>query len=547
MKFRQCWHRSITTCAFVIGCTANAGLAQTATKTITGNGGTGFSGVIAGDITATVKAQTDDGATQTNGLLNITDIDFEVFSDSILIADQRQQNYTAVAPINIAQTSISINIPSTSFTSPVTSSLNVTAGDNSTGSVPGSDGAWDDPGNTGILNGATVNSFSATLTNDITAAATATGGFSASLQNDIRIPEVVDETFLDIDLRIKNSSSVSIQFSETQNISLKNLTLSSSVPLPLDIPLNNFVEASHPSGVPQLDLSAASGFRLVETQISGIVSADLTGTVYGNIDIAADLELFGVTIPDIIVRDDAILGALSDADINLISLNEAIALSNVEMPFLFSVLHEPTADLSFDDVTGLLQTTTFGIEFPVSISEEFVLTLPNLGFEIGQNGPSDNFDYRFDFDVLGANVTLELEHLQGEFSGQIVMDLQADLTLSADMLAEAFQANAINITSSSVPEPSGAMLLCLSATCLIGIRTVILDVSDRLVTLGISGPNTFQSRTKLIQNHTECDKEKQDHRQHQRDVCWPSVAIGFANPITSIVHQEQRCGQNRQE
>ncbi len=460
-------------CAFVLG--NQAAFAQTSTKVLNFDGGPGFSGAISGDITATVKSQTTDGSVVTQGLLEVLDLDIDLISNGGFgnaFPDGDSRNNTASTAINIAPSVIGINIPNTPFSSSVSGSMTVTAGDNLANGVvgaidpgvPGSDGAWDDPGQTGILNGATVDSFSAVLDNDIDASVNVTGGLAASIPNDITIPNIVDTAFLDVDLRLKNSSTVSVDFTDVQNLQIQNLSFSSSTPVGLISPESNFVEAAHPTGIPQLDLSAGGG-GLVETIVTGTLSADLLGTVFGSLDIAADLSLIGI-INFSVDFDDVVDGALSDPDISLLTLNEEISLPDVELPFSFGVLHEATTDVDFDDVLGAMQTTTFGLDLPVQLLEEdVVLDIPLVDFELGTNGPSNVPEFQFEVDEgFLANGVVELEHLQAQLSGQAVLDLEADLLISADLFSTAFEASAINV----VPEPSSMMLAAMSGLALAG-------------------------------------------------------------------------------
>lgn len=435
---------SLLTTACAVALASHTAYSQTATKVLNFNGGAGFSGTLSGDITATVKSQTNDASVQTQGMLDVLDLDIDFingggFLNAFPNGDSR--NNTASTSIDIGMSSLGINIPTTPFSSGVSGSMTVTAGDNLANGVvgaidagvPGSDGAWDDPLGTGILNNATVDSFSATLDDDINATVNVTGGLAASIPNDIVIPNVVDETFLDADLRLKNSTTVSVDFTDVQSLSLKNLSFSSSVPINLNSPESNFVESAHPTGVPQLDLST-SGADLVLTTVSGTLSADLLGTIFGSIDIAADLSVIGI-INFSIDFDDVVDGALSDPDVSLLELNEAISLPDVELPFGFSVLHDANTDVDFDDILAEMQTSTFGFALPVSLLEEdIVLNLPTIDFELGTNSGSGGVagSYEVDEGFL-AHGTIELEHLLAQLGGQVVLDLEADLMLSADL------------------------------------------------------------------------------------------------------------------
>ena len=470
---------SLFAAACAVALANHTAYSQTSTKVLNFSGGAGFSGTISGDITATVKTQTNDATIQTQGVLDVLDLDIDFingggFLNAFPNGDSR--NNTASTTINIGMSSLGINIPTTPFSSGVSGSMTVTAGDNLANGVvgaidagvAGSDGAWDDPSQTGILNNATVDSFSATLDDDINATVNVTGGLAASIPNDITIPNVVNETFLDADLRLKNSSTVSVDFTDVQSLSLKNLAFSSTVPIDLNSPESNFIENLHPTGVPQLDLST-SGADLVLTTVSGTLSADLLGTIFGSIDIAADLSVIGI-INFSVDFDDVVDGALSDPDVSLLELNEEIALPDVELPFGFTVLHDATSDVDFDDILTAMQTTTLGLSLPVSLLEEdVVLNLPTIDFELGTNSGSGGVAGSFEVDEgFLANGTIELEHLLAQLGGQVVLDLEADLMLSADLYTTAFEAAAINV----VPEPSSIVMAAMSGLALVacGIR-----------------------------------------------------------------------------
>lgn len=430
----------------------------TATQNLTISGGTGFSGTIGGDITAVVKNQTTDGSVKTQGLLNITDLDIQTKSSGgffNVFPNSTSNNNTASTKINIAPTTVGINIPTTPFSSPVSGAVSVTAGDNVADEVPGSidpgvpgsDGKWDDPAKTGILNGASADSFGVSLNNDINAAATVSGGFQASIPSNVTIPNVVNTTFLDVDLVLKNSSTVSVNFAPSQNMSLKNLTLTTSSPIALGSPSTNFTPTAHPTGYPQLDLSTA-GAGLVQTTVSGTLVADLMGTVDGSIDLRANIEVIGIiTFP--VDFDNAIDGQLSNGVVPLIALNESIALPDVELPFFFSVLHSPTANIDVDDVFASLATGTFGLTLPVSVSEpDVVLDLPPTSFEMSSQS------FHVDEGVFAEGDVI-LNHLAGTLTGQIVLDLAADLEISANMLATAYQSSAINVLLPALGDANG--------------------------------------------------------------------------------------------
>lgn len=441
------------------------GLAQTSTKNLTVNGGTGLSGSIGGSVTAQILSQSSTGV-QTGGALFITDLDVDLDGSGV-VPNGGVTNATASAPLIIPNNAINISIPQQSFGSPLTGSINVTAGDNLANGVvgaidpgvSGSDGAWDDPGQTGILNNAVVNSATVTATNPINASANVTGGFNFGIGNDLLVPNVIDNTFIEASFRLKDSSSFGIVLDNAQNISLQNLSITTTAPVPISTPGSNFVESAHPTGIPQLDLTTGGG-SLVETVISGSLGADLTGSIVGNVDLGVNVTVIGF-IPFSISFDDVLDGNLTDPGMSLIDLSEAISLPGVELPFLFSVLHEPTANIDFDDIIAGIQAGTFGFDIPFSVNEEVILPLTGLDFAIqDQTFDFDVEDPVFGFNIGGGDVSIDLA---AEIGGNIVFNLDADITLGLDVVASAFQANGINVVGSVVPEPTSGLFLACAA------------------------------------------------------------------------------------
>ena len=453
---------------------AGLALASTAqaqsTQNLTINGGTGFSGMLDGTITATVKAQNTGGTVQTQGVLNVTDLDIQTINDGgflNLFPNSTSNNNTASTVIAINPTSIGIDLQPTAFSSPVSGSVSVTAGDATAnefvgvldGGVAGADGAWDDPGSTGILNSATADSFNVVLNNPINAIADVTGGISAAIPSDVTIPDVVDTTLLNADLRVKSSSTVNVNFEPIQNVTLSGLSISNSTPIGLNTPASgNFVDGAHP--VPganaTLDLST-SGVGLVETTISGSLIADIMGTITGSIDIAADISVIGL-INFTVDQNDVVDGLLSDGVVSLIDLNEEVSLPGTELPFSISVIHNATTNVDFDDVVAQLLSGTFGFDVPISLSEtDIILDLPDTSFELS------NLSTYVDAGS-GQHGYVNINHLAATLGGQFVLDLDADLTLSADLLATALGENAINV----VPEPGSLILLAFAGLGLVG-------------------------------------------------------------------------------
>jgi hypothetical protein len=249
-----------------------------------------------------------------------------------------------------------------------------------------------------------------------------------------------------------------------QNISLQNLTISSAVPIPLDIALaGNFVDGAHP--VPganaTLDLSAG-GLNVVATTISGNLVADLMGTITGSIDLRADISVLGLfTIP--VNFDNVIDGDIGGGTISLFELNEAISLADQELPFAITVLHQADANVDFDDVIASLASGTLGLTVPIDLSQENVLlAIPPTSFEIGnQITPGA---YNFPVSGTGYNGTIHLQHLAASLTGNVVLDLDASFELGADLLATALGESLINV----VPEPGSMSLMAFAGLGLAG-------------------------------------------------------------------------------
>lgn len=149
---------------------------------------------------------------QTRGTLNVTDLDIAVAPTGgpgiNVFPTSTALDRTATPPIDLSPTTININLANTAFNSGVTGSLRVTAGDRLANGisgvldsgVPGSDGAWDDPGSTGILNNATADLVNLSMTSPLTAPATVSGVINASIPSNVTIPNVVTGTIL-VDLQ----------------------------------------------------------------------------------------------------------------------------------------------------------------------------------------------------------------------------------------------------------------------------------------------------------------------------------------------------------
>lgn len=442
---------------------------QTATQTLNFNSGS-FSGTLGGGIDVIVKSQNTAGTVFTQGMLNVTDLDIETKRDSssnFLFPNSTSNNNTASTVINIAPTTIGIDVPTANFNSPITGSMDVTAGDNLAngvvgvldGGVPGSDGKWDDPGQTGILNSASASNINVALSNPINATANVSGGIAASIPNNITIPNIVDTSILNVDLVLKNSSTVAVNFQPVQSLSIANLAISAPQPIALPSPLaGNFIEGAHPvpGASAMLDLSAG-GAGLVSTTISGDLIADIMGTITGNLDLRAELSLIGL-INFGVDFNDVVDGELSEGVVSLIDLNEDIALNDVSLPFIIQVLHDANTDVDFDDVVAQLMSGTLGLTLPIALMEQdIVLDLPATDFQIQNQS--------FNADVgLFTNGSVILHNLEATLGGQIVLDIDAELELNATLLAEALQENAINV----VPEPGSVLLMAFAGIGLVG-------------------------------------------------------------------------------
>jgi hypothetical protein len=450
--------RSLPIAMLVCGALTTSAAAQTATHNLPISGGPGFTGTLGGNITANVKLQSSGGSQLTFGHLHVQDLDIAAVSGGgfgNLFPNSVSHDGQGAALIAIAPTTIGVNIPTAPFGSTVGGAVSLTAGDHLANAavgaidpgVAGSDGAWDDPGQTGMLNDGTLNAFQVGLHNPINATTNVSGQIAAAFPSNVTIPNVINSSNLKVDVVVKNSSSLVIDFDDVQNLSIQNLTLASAEPIPLAFEHSNFNEATHPSGYPQADLSAL-GLGLVQTTVSGTLVANLTGTLAGSIDLRANVNIANLfTLP--IDFDDAIHGVLSQGP--LVSLDQPLN-ANVELPFAIAVLHEPTADVDFDDVAASLRSGTLGLELPLSYSElDMVVPLPATPFEV------TNQFFPIDQGPL-FNGTIWLQRLKAELGGQLVLDLNANFALSADLVADALAASLINVTANPVPEPSTLVL-----------------------------------------------------------------------------------------
>ncbi len=468
--------------AGLVAATSQLANAQTSTQNMSINAGT-FSGSLGGQIDLQVKNQTTDGSVQTQGQLNITDLDISTNATGgpgiNVFPNSSSQNNTASTPINIAPTTIGVALPTSPFSSGVGGSVSITANDAISNAlpgvidagVPGSDGAWDAPIGVGYLPNAQFNSASVMVNSPISSNANLTGGpIVATIPNDVTIPNVVSG-LIQVDLRLKQSSTVTVAFDPVQAVSIQNLTLATSASIPLNYELpDQFAPGSHPApgATAMLDLSTG-GTALASTQISGTLVSDITGTISANVDIAADVRLdlgiFGQPLVGTFDQNDVINGPISTG--SLLNLNEDISLADTQLPFSISVIHDANIDVDFDDVIAQLLSGTFGFTFPIGITQpNVVLPIPLTSFLIANQSFSINerlIDLPFgDGGDTFARGNVNLQRLEGNLSGNIVIDIDADLALNATLFAQALGQARINV----VPEPGSSILLGLAALSL---------------------------------------------------------------------------------
>jgi len=452
--------------ALALGSTAYG---QTATQNLPINSGS-LTGNIGGSIIADVK-NTSGAVLDINTLRIITVRGSNPFPFTNIFPNSDTTTNPAPIPIAIGASQVGINIPTTPFSSGITGSFDVTAGDNLAngvigaldGGVPGSDGKWDDPGATGILNGAYAGNISVSAGSPINATANVTGSIGANIPNNVVIPGAVNAGVVQGDLVVKNTSKLTVAFDPVQNISLQNLSISSSGPVSLADPSfsNNFVEGAHPVSPTMLDLST-SGADLVSTRISGTLVADLTGTISGSIDLAANLKLvfgsFSINLTTIDIND-AVNGVLGGG--TLIDLNEAVELNDQELPFVIDVIHNASGDLDFDDIAAALLSGSGGLTVPIDLTEAGLsIAIPSSPFAIGPLAP-------INVNTSGQRGTVTVQTLSGTLGGNVNLDLIANLDLQADLVAGALKEAAINV----VPEPGSMLLMAFAGIGLVGFGT----------------------------------------------------------------------------
>lgn len=462
----------------VLSVLARSGVAQTSTQNLILNTGN-FSGAIGGQISMPVKSQTSNGSVQTRGRLSITDLDIATNSTGgpgiNVFPNASSQNNTATTPINIAQTTLNISLPGTTFNSGVLGSISVTGNDQIVNGIPGvldpgapgSDGAWDAPPYFGFIPNAQLNNASVTMISPISSSAIVSGGpIVASIPNDVTIPNVVSG-LIRVDLRVKRTSTVTVAFDPVQSVSIQNLSLSTTSPLPIDIEMDDqFAPGSHPASgaTAMLDLSTGGG-AIVNTQISGNLVSSIRGIVSAKVDIAADVRLdlgsLGQPLVGSFNQDNVINGPLSTG--SLLDLNQVISLPDTQLPFGINIIHDANTNVDLDDVIVEILSGTAGFTFPIGITQpDVILPIPATNFLIANQSFAINnrlIDLPFgDGGDTFARGTVTLQRLEGNLSGNIVMDINANLNLSADLIAQALGQAKINV----VPEPGSPALVCLA-------------------------------------------------------------------------------------
>ncbi len=222
-----------------------------------------------------------------------------------------------------------------------------------------------------------------------------------------------------------------------------------------------------------LDLSTG-GLDLVSTLISGNLVMDVQGTVSASIDLAAIVKLnlgtFGTLTVGTINLDNIINGPLSSG--SLLQINESISLPDTALPFALDIRHNAGTDVDFDDVIANLLSGTLGFTFPIALTElDVVLALPPSSIEIFNQQFAVNqrlIDLPFgDGADTFARGQVTLQHLAATLSGNVVMDINANLNLNAELLATALGDAAINVFA-PVPEPSSIMLAAAGVVGLAG-------------------------------------------------------------------------------
>lgn len=394
--------------------------AHAAPLTQTFNVATGGADSLTGTIGGSLKAQATGGSI----VANFTDVDIDTN-----ILDFTNRTGQVTLNVNTSTSVVNLNLPNTNFSSPLTGSLSGTADDSAYDVAPGTfgwlapgtDGRWDDPNNTSSFVNAGFSGASLATSSNINIAATTSGGIFGTGSGNINLGTVLFQT---LRLNVLNTSTFAATFDPIQSVSVQNLSLSTSAPFATNLPVSNFVEASHPVGSFVPDLSVNGG-GLVSTTVSGNLVANLTGSISATLNLSVTWGSITLT-----TLNNAFNGALFSG--NLFTITESVNLTET-LPFVFSILHEPTANVDYDDVVAMLQTGTLGAQFPLTINETTNVAVPPTAIAI-QNLSTPSGTVRInDLDIVG-NLT-----------GNISANLTGTANLGADLLAQAIMTSAANI------------------------------------------------------------------------------------------------------
>jgi hypothetical protein len=422
--------------------TSHAGPVAKVLDVATG-GADSVSGSLSGSISATV--------TSGSILANFTDVDIDT---NILDFSNRTGSVTlTVTP----GSNINVNIPSTNFSSGLAGSIIVQADDDATdvqlgvlgGLTPGSDTKWDDLDGNGELGNPRVLSASLNATSPISANANVSGSISGVGSGSINLGNVLFQT---LRLDVLNTSTASVIFDPVQTVNVSNLTISTSTPFDLEFPLSNFVEGTHPLdglGLTTILDQSVGGGGLVATTVSGTLDAQLTGRLNASIDLR--VRWGNITLTTL---NDAFNGDLASGE--LFDLSEDIALTE-SIPFAIQVLHSPTTNVDYDDIVALAQTGTLGISVPISLATSTSIDFPATTFEV------------LNLSTSGGTVNINDLDIRGNLGGSINVNLAGSASLNVNLLAQALEANALNI--SSVPEAGSVAMLSIAAagSCVVGL------------------------------------------------------------------------------
>ncbi len=398
-------------------------------------GADSLSGSLSGAISATV--------TSGSIIANFTDVDIDT---NILDFTNRTGSVTlTVTP----GSNVNVTIPNTNFSSGLTGSIVVQADDDATdaqpgvlgGLTPGNDTKWDDLDGDGELGNPKFISATLNASAPISTSANVTGSISGVGSGSINLGNILFQT---LRLDVLNTSTASVIFDPIQTVNVSNLSISTSTPFDLNFPLSNFVEGTHPLDglglTTILDLSEAGG-GLVSTTVSGTLEAQLTGRLNASIDLRVRWGSITLT-----TLNDAFNGDLATGE--LFDLSEDIALTE-SIPFAIQILHSPTTNVDYDDVIALAQTGTLGISVPISLATATSIAFPATTFEV------------LNLSTTGGTVNINDLDIRGNLGGSINVNLAGSASLNVNLLANALEANALNI--SSVPEAGSVAMMSIAA------------------------------------------------------------------------------------